>query len=76
MYRQHIRMHKIRHRSYCFTHLLREDIDYRRTDSEAHGKNETHHLLCFFSARAQASFSATVRFNTGFPGFESGSTQK
>lgn len=31
---------------------------------------------CFFSTFAQVSFSATVRLNTGVPGFASGSTQK
>ena len=33
-------------------------------------------LTCFFSTLAHASFSATVRLNTGFPAFESGSAQK
>ena len=31
---------------------------------------------CFFSTFAQLSFRATVRLNTGAPGFESGSAQK
>jgi hypothetical protein len=31
---------------------------------------------CFLSTLAQVSFNATVRSNTGLPGFESGSTQK
>src|SRR5580704_3567599 len=32
--------------------------------------------VCFFSTFAQVSFRATVRLNTGLPGFESESTQK
>ena len=38
-----------------------------------------HHQLfppCFFSTLAHASFNATVRLKTGFPGLESGSAQK
>jgi hypothetical protein len=31
---------------------------------------------CFFSTFAHVSFSAIVRLKIGFPGFESGSTQK
>ena len=31
---------------------------------------------CPFAILAHVSFSATVRLNTGFPGFESGSAQK
>src|SRR2546422_9085925 len=32
--------------------------------------------FCFFSIFAHPSFNATVRLKTGFPGFESRSTQK
>ena len=33
-------------------------------------------VVCFFSIRAHASLSVTVRLNTGEPGRESGSAQK